>query len=230
MTIEEKYLKRIDDLLALHKKVDEAWKPNSGHHPDDAVNYRQLLASSEQFIQDVYKVESAYYRNYMILKKLNNNYELIPGIKGLLIGIKDSIENGYITTMKNEVLAEFSGDYLEMATHLNTREALHIAAAVIAGTVLEERVRQLARFHLTTDLNAKGEPDSVENLNMKLRPFYADKLNDERLVRTQYGIRTDAAHGEWNADRENPRIKADHISQVNVMITNVTDFIRRNPI
>jgi hypothetical protein len=107
--------------------------------------------------------------------------------------MKQNVEHGYLRTARQEIMEEFSGDYLEMAANLNEREGLHIAAAVIAGTVLEERTRQLARLHLGTDLRNTGDPESVESLNMKLKDFYNAKLNDQRLVTKEYKIRTEAA-------------------------------------
>jgi hypothetical protein len=144
--------------------------------------------------------------------------------------MKKSIEQGYLKGIRGEILAEFSGDYLEMASNLNTREGLHIAAAVIAGSTLEERIRQLARLHLSTDLKSNGDPESVDSLNTKLKEYYSGKITDERLVRAQYGIRTEAAHGRWNADKDDPKERQLHKGQVDLMITNVIDFIRRNPV
>ena len=153
-----------------------------------------------------------------------------PELRGLLSAMKKSIQQGYLKGIKNEILEEFTGDYLEMATALNDREGLHIAAAVIAGTTLEEQVRQLARLHFGSDAKSNGDPDSVESLNTKLREHYTGKLNDQRLVTKEYGIRTEAAHGHWNSDKDEPKLKETHKALVKLMISGVTDFIKRNPV
>ena len=230
MTQEDRYIDTIVGLLKLVDKLMEGF-PSDGRMvikiDQDYSNLSELTASSQQLALSIYGSESAFY--YRCKKAEGMRDENVgPELKGVLTAMKQNIEQGYLKSARREILEEFSGDYLEMANNLNEREGLHIAAAVIAGTTLEEGVRQLARSHLTTDKKTNGDPDSVESLNIKLKEFYNAKLMDQRLVTKEYGIRTQAAHGQWNSDKDDPKAKEDHKRIVDLMIKNIEDFLKRN--
>lgn len=230
MTLEQKFQMRLQRLFTLLDTLREGYKPLTISSEQDFIDLQELVASSAQFVLDVYGIDSAFYKEISKPQVGVNTYSRILTIQGILNGIKTNIEHGYITTIKNEILAEFTGDYLEMATYLNNREGLHIAAAVIAGTTLEERVRQLARNYLGTDIKDDGEPEKIESLNVKLKDKYTGGLTDQRLVTKEYGVRTQAAHGHWNSDKDDPVTRQLHRDLVTLQITSIQDFIRRNPL
>jgi hypothetical protein len=230
MTQEERYIKTIDDLLELAKKVIEAFPLDLSmviRDSQDYSNLSELKSSTRQLALTIYGIDSSFYASCAQADKEREPYAG-PAFRGILSGMKQNVEHGYLRTARQEIMEEFSGDYLEMAANLNEREGLHIAAAVIAGTALEERTRQLARLHLGTDLKTNGDPDNVESLNMKLKDSYNAKLNDQRLVTKEYKIRTEAAHGLWNSDKDDLKAKEDHKRIVAVMIKNIEDFLKRN--
>jgi hypothetical protein len=231
MSQEEKYLKSIGGLLDLVDKVVEAF-PIDGkmviRNEQDYSNVSESKASTSQLALTIYGATSSFYLSCLKAGSEREAY-IGPALRGILLGMKQNIEEGYLRSARREIMEEFTGDYLGMANNLNERDGLHIAAAVIAGTTLEERVRQLARLHLTSDLKGNGEPESVESLNVKLKGFYNAELNDQRLVTKEYGIRTQAAHAQWNSDSEDPKAKEDHKRMVALMIKNIEDFLKRNP-
>lgn len=50
------------------------------------------------------------------------------------------------------------------------------------------------------------------------------------VVTKEYGIRTEAAHGKWNINKDDGKLKENHKALVNLMIDSIKDLIRRNPI
>jgi hypothetical protein len=230
MELKQKYLNSIDHLLELTDKVLKTFNQWGVNLMDeDFSNLAELKISASQLSLAIFGSDSPFHNRCVKIEGYSND-AVGPTMKGVLTGMRKYIEDGYIENVKSQLAEEFSGDYLEMANQLNDREGLHIAAAVIAGTTLEERVRLLSRKHLGKDTKANGDPDSVENLNTSLREYYTGKLTDQRLVTKEYGIRTEAAHGNWNSDKDDPRLKGIHIAQVGLMISTIRDFIIRNPI
>lgn len=60
--------------------------------------------------------------------------------------LRDDYAAGFLTTVERLIHADVFGDFLEMASELH-RAKYKDAAAVIAGSVLEEHLRKLAAVH-----------------------------------------------------------------------------------
>lgn len=118
-----------------------------------------------------------------------------------------------------------------MASYLNS-QGLYVAAAVIAGTTLEERLRELCIKNVLPiekpDAAGDMKPIKAESMNASLVSFYADGKQDVKLVTANYGLRSQAAHGKWNSNA--PEKKGDRIGQVDSMISQIGHFIKTNPI
>jgi hypothetical protein len=146
-----------------------------------------------------------------------------------LLGIRKHFEQDWLESLQNILSAKIFGDYLEMAEYLN-EEGFYIAAAVIAGTTMEERLRQLCIVHgqptEAPDKSGAMKPLNAEILNGSLTKFYSDGKNDVKLVTRCYGLRNDAAHGNWNADSGQQRInRKEHVG---LMIGEIRLFIKNN--
>ena len=93
------------------------------------------------------------------------------------------------------------------------------AAAVIAGSVLEEHLRKLATANGVA-IATGGNPKRADTINADLAKVPADNKLVQKQVTAWLGIRNAAAHGEYD--------KYDH-GQVAGLITAVRDFMVRHP-
>ena len=122
--------------------------------------------------------------------------------------------------LKGLISAEIFSDFIEMAQHLLSQNYKD-PAAVIAGSVLEEHLRQLA---ISNGVEIEVETDGV------LRPKKADRLNsdlakaevysklDQKAVTMWLDLRNKAAHGHFQEYTKD---------QVSNMIQSVIEFMVR---
>ena len=110
-----------------------------------------------------------------------------------------------------------------MATHLLS-EGYKDAAAVIAGSTLEEHLRQLAGKHsVTTEHAQKGRtvPKKADRLNADLAKAAAYKKLDHKNITSWLNLRNDAAHGQYEEYSQ---------VQVELMVQGIRDFLARVPV
>jgi hypothetical protein len=122
-------------------------------------------------------------------------------LAAILEALRADIERGYLTTVQREAREEVFDDLLGMATEINTR--MHPApAAVLAGAVLEEHLRQLT---IANDLDASkpnGDPLAFEQLGHGLVKAEIIRETERKQAAGWYALRTEGAHGtpRWRVD------------------------------
>src|SRR6266704_736514 len=100
-----------------------------------------LRAAGLSFIESTFGREHSYYGEFDKRSKDSYGYSVKYAL-GILTAIQDQIKGGWIETTKGLVTAEVFSDFLEMAEHLLSQNYKD-PAAVVAGSVLEEHLRQL---------------------------------------------------------------------------------------
>lgn len=116
--------------------------------------------------------------------------------------------------------AEVFTDYIEMAEYL-LEEEYKDAAAVIAGSTLEEHLRQLCKKNgipVVRQKDGKDVPMKADQVNADLAKAGVYTMLDQKLVTAWLDLRNKAAHGEYNG------YNAD---QVKAMIAGITEFMAR---
>jgi hypothetical protein len=142
---------------------------------------------------------------------------------GILRALRDDYEAGYLRGVEELIHADMFADFLEMAEEL-LRSKYKDAAAVIAGSVLEEQLRKLAlRNEIATERNGRAVQASALNEGLgraeQNRAAVYNKLT-QKSVTAWLDLRNSAAHGrygEYNA------------SQVEGLSGEVRGFLERNP-
>jgi hypothetical protein len=224
----QKFLDKIDDLIQLAESCVGKYYGDKLPYNINPSAATEFNASASVFIVSIYGPDSPFYRQFQVEMEHSTQISYKAAI-GILNGIRKHIEQDWLESTRNKLSAEIFGDYLEMATHLNEQN-FYIAAAVIAGTTLEERVRQLCiKFNLPTEsLKSSGKTEalSVETMSGSLKTHYADGIGDVKLVTQYYGMRNAAAHGKWNNDT--PQQQMARAEQVGIMIDAVRLFIKQN--
>jgi hypothetical protein len=110
------------------------------------------------------------------------------------------------------------GDMLEGAAHLR-EEGWKDPAALIAGSVLEQHLRELCANRIAV-AKPDGAPKKADALNAELSTGGAYSKLDQKSVTAWFDLRNKAAHGKY-AEYET--------QQVATMIDGIRDFVRRNP-
>jgi len=138
---------------------------------------------------------------------------------GILKALKEDVEAGYLTTLRELIHADMFGDFLEMAEYLLT-DGFKDPAAVLVGGVLEEHLRQLS-VKYGVDLNEPhGQPKKSDKMNADLVKKTAYTGLEQKQVTAWLDLRNKAAHGRYSEYRA---------EQVSLMLQGVRDFAIRHP-
>lgn len=115
-------------------------------------------------------------------------------LRATLTALREEYANGFRQSLPELIHGEVFGDFLDMADHLHTQGYI-VAAAVIAGTVLEEHVRKLAAKCNLSLTDPNGKTKKVETLNQELAKAGTYKGSVQKQITAWYGLRNEAAHG-----------------------------------
>jgi hypothetical protein len=144
---------------------------------------------------------------------------VVPRLMGVLIALRADIEAGYLRQVEELIHADVFADFLEMAEEL-VAKPYKDPAAVIAGSVLEEHLRKLARRHGVIAETPDGKPVNADRLNAELVKADAYNKFEQKSVTAWLGLRNNAAHGHYDQyDR----------AQVEALIRDVRQFMVRHP-
>lgn len=116
------------------------------------------------------------------------NHELFQRMNAVFLAAKEDYEGGYLHTIRNLIQANVFASELEQAEEL-LASGYYTAAAVIAGVVLETRLRQLCEDRGIST----GKLDKM-NADLAKADVY-NKLAQKQITALA-DIRNSAAHGE----------------------------------
>jgi len=192
----EKLAERIDQLLQKAEKVKSTHKPN----PPGVIGFPTL--NEDIFLEWKSNVEnliflttgenSVYHKNFSDKVKNGHKSHVDFGI-GVLRALKEDLALGFLSDIKDLVIAEVFSDFLDITKHLLDNNYKDPAASLV-GAVLEDSLRKIASKH---NIQVKNN-DDIASLNTKI----ADKEIYNRLVQRQIqawkGIRDSADHGKFD--------------------------------
>ena len=222
MTPNKIILNKIEYLLQLSDDFENSAKPSTidlGFGPQNTTSYNsemyaELKNSSKSLILKLFGNEHPYYISVNASLK---NFGGIPTLKGTLKAIRSEINEGFLLKLSDLVSAEIFSNFLEMAEYL-LKENYKDASAVIIGSTLEEKLRQIASNNGIDVIDSKGNPKKASLLNDDLyKANIYNKLDHKSLI-SWLELRNNAAHGKYSEyDKK----------QVEMMLTFVTDFSAR---
>ena len=217
-SVTSKLIERVGQLLEKGQKVAATKRSNSSEHviAPSTVNsplFHEWKNHSQNVISMVCGEDSPYYKNFVEGVKTAHPSDVDHGI-GILTALKEDLELGYLTRVKDLVSAEIFTDFIEMAQHLLNNSYKDPAASLV-GAVLENGLRQIAQKHAVEVKSG----DDIGSLNTKL----ADKEVYSRLIQKQIqawkAIRDSADHGKFS-DYKSDDVKA--------MLEGVQRFLAEN--
>jgi hypothetical protein len=147
-----------------------------------------------------------------------DKYKVAPLVE-VLRALREDVAKGYTRSVEEIVHGEVFEDFLEMAAELHSN-GYHAAAAVIAGSVLEDHLRKLATKEGVAVVATNGKALGVEALGQDLVKAKVFAEPQRKVIAAWYGQRTEGAHGR----PEN--VIADEVGR---MIPGIRDFIVRYP-
>lgn len=138
---------------------------------------------------------------------------------GIARALLEDLRAGWLDSVVELVHADTLGDFLEMSEELLSKEYKD-PAAVIAGTSLEVRLRDLCTKHGVLLIGANGRPRRADAMNAELAKVGAYNSLEQKQVTSWLAIRNAAAHGEYGA----------YTSQdVRLLIEGVRSFALKHP-
>jgi hypothetical protein len=140
-------------------------------------------------------------------------------LAGVASGLRDDLAAGYAQGVAELIHAEVFSDFMGMADELQT-SGYKDAAAVIAGSVLEDHLRKLAMKGGLDVEKGDGSPKKADALNAELTAAGAYNGLEQKSVTAWLDLRNKAAHGHYD--------DYDH-QQVAALIRDVREFLIRNP-
>jgi Domain of unknown function (DUF4145) len=120
----------------------------------------------------------------------DTNHAILLRQQAVFFAAKNDYEGGYLTRLRDLIQAEVFVSELEQAREL-FRATYIVAAAVIAGTVLETTLRQMCR-------DRGIEPGSLDKMNADLTKAGAYNSLVQKRITASAAVRNSAAHGKPN--------------------------------
>lgn len=215
-------VRRADELLAMGKGVLGTTYSTGGHYNVNYVKaapmagFRSAVLS---FLERCFGKDHPYYHEF---KEQAAGEYLSNAENGLAIlqAVRNEIAGGWLFTIKNLVAAELFADFISMAEHL-LDSGYKDPAAVVAGSVLEEHLRQLSSKNslpIEDDRDGDIVPRKADRLNAELAKANVYSKLDQKLVTAWLDLRNNAAHGKYEAYAS---------EQVDQMIQGVVEFMAR---
>jgi hypothetical protein len=221
----ESVLVEIDAVLKEYKAAEELHGfANWGS--DSLLEFSRMTALLGAAIVRVSPPRSAYpSQAEAVIKReaAKGGSDVIRCLAGILQAIRSDYDADRIRTFQELVHSDLFADILEAAEYL-LGESYKDPAAVMAGGVLEQHLRELCRKLGvdTTFVNGKGEtkPKMLDAMNADLAKAGAYGKIEQKEVTAWVGIRNAAAHGEY--DKYDDR-------QVGQMVAGIRSFISKYP-
>lgn len=192
MALDEKIQKRFKELVAQGDAVLRTSRPTQFLPIVDARMAEQWGVSTHSFIGRVIGKDSEHYLRFgSLAEQLAEASKMVKAFAVLEAAYAD-FKGGYLFDTRNSIRAEVFDDFIEQAEYF-LNEGYFQVAAVIAGAVLEDSMRQIfTRRGLTLPLKPK-----LDTMNTELVKTGVYNVLTQKKVTWLADIRNKAAHGKW---------------------------------
>ena len=211
--------KRIDQLISIAGQVLSTKRTNDYNSYVSAEQFNEFRSASLSFLKNTFGTEHPYYMEFN--KKVNDaSPYLTEEGRGILKAVKNEIDGGWAFTVKGLISAEIFSNFLEMAEYLLT-EGFKDPAAVMAGSVLEEHLRQLCiknSIPIESIKDGKPIPKKADLINSQLASANIYNKLDQKSITSWLDLRNKAAHSKYSEYTK---------EQVVFMLQGITNFISR---
>jgi len=214
VTLDERLLARVDDLIAKADAVVETHKkPPSGviGFPTlSTASFTEWQSQSLSFLVNLLGSDHTYTAEFRDRVEQGHVAHVRAG-QGILRGVREDIDLGLLQDVRALVAADVFTDFLDMAEHLLETGYYHPAAS-LAGAVFENGLRQIAAAHT---VKVSGG-DDLSSLNNKLASKGVYNRLVQKRLQVWVGVRNHADHGEFDEYSED---------DVREMVRGVREFL-----
>jgi hypothetical protein len=191
----KKLSERFDQLDEEMKAIDATQKLENGEFgPYPSIDKERLLAWTvkvKHLLASACGIDSQHYESFVEVEKpraYEYPYDRFQRMRAVLAAASDDYKGGFLIAIKNLIQAEVFDSELEQAEEL-LDNGYKLAAAVIAGVVLETTLRDLC--------SREGIPHGkLDKMNADLtKAGLYNKLQQKRITALA-DIRNSAAHGK----------------------------------
>ncbi|WXU00289.1 MAG: hypothetical protein Ctma_1002 [Catillopecten margaritatus gill symbiont] len=183
----------------------------------DYVKFRGIYARVCDFLAKFAGAKSPFLTQISNLPrdKASAGEYLAEILRSFIAHLQDGLVGGLSPRRQAEI--DVTSDFLEQAQGLLSSKKVHPAApAVLIGAALEEFLRNWVE---DSGLSLGGKKPSLDSYATTLRSEELITKQDMKDIASWGGTRNHAAHGEWEALGDSPRIR--------LMLEGVNLFMRR---
>ncbi len=193
------FRRRFEELLKQAEAVDASKKTERTEYGTGTYVDQNTLLNWEvkvrHLLSSVCGPDSQHFTLFLEAEKprsYTTNYELFQKMSAVFLAAKEDYEGGYLHTIRNLIRADVFANELEQAEEL-LASSYYTAAAVIAGVVLETRLRQLCED--------RGLPSGkLDKMNADLAKADVYNKLTQKQITALADVRNRAAHGEAGFD------------------------------
>lgn len=214
---------KADMLLLLVRKEPITPGSKSIHEVTDSFEFVRFRAAALHFIENTLGKETQYYNALDQGCQRPAPYHVRLG-KAVLEEIHEELKSSWLWSTYGIATAEVYADFLEMAQELldaNYKDA----AAVMAGSVLEEHLRRLCKkngISATVTKDGKDIPKKADMLNSDLAKANIYSRLDQKWITAALDLRNKAAHGHYGEyDKEQVQ---------SILVQSIIGFFQRLPV
>lgn len=208
MKIDEKISDRFQELIDIGSSIKNTRRTGGGtslaNLPYDFVDQElahQWGINCLHIVRKIFGDESDHYKRFNELfpefSKSRNNFSEVQNAFGILKAAKNDYENEFLFDTRALIEAEVFDDFLEQYEYL-LNQGYFTAAAVIAGSVLEDALRKLCVKNGII-LSAKPKLDAM-NADLAKAGFY--NLLKQKQITALADLRNKSAHGQGGFTKE----------------------------
>jgi len=198
MDIDKKIVDRLDQLIKDGQSIKplprQAVTPGVLHFgaPVSPEKANQWGISCLNILRRVFGENSDHYKRFDALFDKLGDYTPVIKALGILKAAKNDYENGQLFETRALIQAEVFDDFLDQASHL-LDGGYYAPAAVIAGGVLEDALRQLCQ-RKSISLKPKS---TIDPMNVELAKAGIYNTLIQKRITALADVRNKAAHGKW---------------------------------
>lgn len=217
VNVKEKVIKKFESLLIEGKQIlqNYGWDGQLWNRPPPQNEYIRWRTEAINLIKRICGEDSKHYRQLNSIfhdDKVKFNSYYFYFCYSIVEAAKRDFDDDFLADIKSLVRADLLDDFLSQAEML-LEEEYHIAAALLAGGVLEDTLRKLCE--------KQGIPypnkTSIDSLNISLaKANVYDKLIQKEIT-AKTDLRNNAAHAHFD------KVKNDDVAD---MIKWIRRFVR----
>ena len=196
MALKDELLEELAFLLAEASELERSFQWVDMFHGSELPEsrHRALATSSLATIRRIAGDSSEYYKAIPASPAaISQDHSFVSAVMGSLMALKRAVDKGYLETLEDRLRANVHDDFLDQARVLISSR-YHVAAMVLIGGVLENRLRAMC---LRRGLSWQGA-GSLSKYNDLLRDNpYSQPV--WRRIQSVTDLRNDAGHG--NGDK-----------------------------